>query len=167
MRQHFVISVAVAALGTVWGWFAMPAGEIPVHFGAGGEADGWGSRTELTVVFAAITAGLALFMGWMARWASTMPWSMVNIPYRDKEFWQLPENDARGRARLRDDMFLTGAWTMWLMAAVQTIAVLSVRRGAIDVWLGTAMVVVIVGMTAWLLVVMLRRTRFYRRRDEA
>lgn len=167
MRLQFVISVAVAALVTAWGWFAMPAGEIPVHFGARGDADRWGSRTELTTVFAVIAGGCALLMGAMARWTSTMSWTMVNIPQRDKEFWQRPENDARGRARLRDDMFLTGAWMMWLVAVLKVFVVISVRSGEISGVLGAALVVVPLLMTLGLIVAMLKRSGFYSQRPDA
>ena len=167
VRQQFLTGVAVAVLATVSGWYALPAGEIPVHFGTRGEADSWGTRTELTVVFGVLVGALALLMAGLARWSSTMPWSMVNIPHRDKAFWQLPENNDRGRARLREDMYLTGAWMMWLMAVMQVFVVLSVRRGEITALLGTALVVIPLVMTLWLIVVMMKRARFYHERPEA
>lgn len=159
--RHFITGVTVALLVTVAGWFLMPAGEIPVHFGGGGQADGWGTRTELTLVMGVTVLGLAALMAALVWWARSMPWGFVNIPHNDREFWQRPENDAQGRARIREDMALVGAWTMWLMVAVQVCVVWSVRIGEITPWLGAALIGVPVLLTGWLLVVMLKRSGFY------
>ena len=154
------LGLVLALSSLALAWQSMPTGRIPVHFGVNGEADDWGTRDELCLVVGAITVALWAFLAAMVRWTDRLPWSLVNIPRKDH--WSRPENESVARARLAEDMALTGVWTMVLIAALMPAMALSVRAGETTGVLGWSLAVVIVGLTVALLVAILRRQRFYR-----
>ena len=159
------LSLVVALSVLVLSWQSMPSGRIPVHFGPGGEADNWGTRNELCGVLALIILGLWAFMAWLTSRADRLHWSMINMPRKDH--WMLPENEPVARARLAEDMALTGVWTMALFTAMMPLVVLSVRRGD----MGGGLEVATFGVIAVLIVIgavgLWRRQKFYRDVPEA
>ncbi|WP_110240922.1 DUF1648 domain-containing protein [Nocardioides gilvus] len=156
MWLSLVFAMTVLALS----WQSMPSGRIPVHFGAGGEADNWGTRNELCGIFGGIVIALWAFMAWLTSGADRLHWSMINMPR--KEYWMLPENESLARARLAEDIALTGVWSMALLTAMMPLMVLSVRRGDMGGGLSGAAIAVIVVLTAAGAVGIWQRQKFYR-----
>lgn len=157
---------AVFALGCVaYAWWQLPSGRIPIHFGANGEPDGWGTRTELVGVLAGVTGLLALFMGWLAARIDRLSWEMVNIPH--KEYWGREENRPRALARGREDLHLVGAWTMWLMALVALMVHRSVTQALETGASGNVEIGLVIASSALLVVGVLWRQRWYRQHPEA
>lgn len=113
-RAWFLGSAAVFVLVLLWMWSTRPAGEVPLHFGAGGEPDRWGTPLRAITESAIVGAGAFALLGAMAAYAPRMPWSMVNVPH--KEAWE--PHQGWVRRRVRDDLFLTGAWTVLLIAGL-------------------------------------------------
>lgn len=159
------LSLVVALVALVLAWQAMPEGRIPTHFGFGGEADNWGTRDEFLGVLGAIMLATWTLLAWLTTHADRLHWSMVNIPRKDH--WTLPENEPVARARLAEDMALTGVWTMLLLTALMPLMVLSVREGHMDGWLGVSTWLVAGVLTVGFLGVIWRRQRFYRDVPEA
>jgi len=156
-RSGFLASVALAVLTVLVAGATMPSGRVPVHFGPGGEPDRWGHRAELVVVLLVVVLALALLMGWLARKAPSLPWELVNIPHR--EFWRRPENEAVARARLRDDMYVTGSLCMLLFVVLAPLVAASTRSAA---WAGWPTLAAIVAACGLLLGGVAWRARFYR-----
>lgn len=159
------LSLVVAMTALVWAWQSMPDGEIPVHFGFSGEPDNWGTRTEFLGVLGAIMLGTWALMAWLTSRADRLHWSMINIPRKDH--WMLPENEPIARARLAEDMAMTGVWSMLLFTALLPLMVLSVRAGEMSGWLGASTWIVIGVLTVAFMVAIWRRQRFYRDVPEA
>ncbi|GGD21133.1 DUF1648 domain-containing protein [Nocardioides daphniae] len=164
-RQLNLLSLAVLLVVLALSWAAMPSGRIAVHFGAGGEPDSWGTRTELVGVVGSIVVAAWLFVAWLSHASDRLHWSMVNIPR--KEFWSRPENEAVARERLAVDMALVNGWMIALVVAICPAMVLATRRGEMSGALGWYVVGVIALLCVVLTVVILRRNRFYRDVPEA
>lgn len=113
-------------------WFALPEGRIPLHWGADG-VDNWGTRGQAIAVMLGVWAVFAGLMGGFIRWSARMDLTLVNVPRKDH--WSLPENEPRLRARLREDMALTGTWMMVLAAAVSVVMTMAARSGDAHEWL--------------------------------
>lgn len=159
------LSLVVALTTLALAWQSMPTGRIAVHFGVGGEADNWGTRNELCGVVGLITIALWAFLAWMTTHADRLHWSMVNIPRKDH--WARPENEPVARARLAQDMAVTGVWTMLLFAAIMPPMALAVRRGEMGALLGWATIGIVVVWTVAFLLLVRRRQQFYRDVPEA
>lgn len=146
-------------------WLALPDGEIPVHFGADGRADDWGTRNGLVGVIGGLFVATWLFMAWLSHASDRLHWSMVNIPRKDH--WEQPEHQPVARQRLAEDMALVNLWTMGLFAAICPVMVVSVRRGEMTGFLGGTVLVLIVGFCVALFALVRHRNRFYRDVPEA
>jgi hypothetical protein len=159
LDRWWALSVLVAGVVVIAVMLWLPEGRIPMHWGADGYPDSWGTRWKFGGVMLLIVLGLAGFLEGIRRWTlGRMPWALANIP--DKEYWSLPENDATGRARIADDLALVGAWTMMLLASVTVLVGWSIRN---DHERADYRVLILVG--GWLVVLMVgmvRRVRFYR-----
>lgn len=163
-RPLFLASIAVAALSLLLVWWTLPQGRIPMHFGSDGEPDGWGNRSHLLGALGGVVLVLALFLGWLGARIPRMGWEFINVPR--KEFWSRPENAARAKVRVQEDAYLTGAWTMWLMALVPVMVKRSVDE-AVETGRSSAVdLVVVLGAAALLVVGVVWRQRWYRRHAE-
>ena len=165
-RPLFLASFAVAVALVVWVWWALPGGRIPTHFGPGGEPDGWGTRHVPMAVMLGTVLGTGGLLGWLAARSGTLSWGMVNVPRKD--FWSRPENEPVARARLQEDMYLVGSWTLWLLAGVTLLVLVEVRRAVETGSAGTGGLLVPLVACVVLVVGVLWRQRWYRRApDEA
>jgi Protein of unknown function (DUF1648) len=61
---------------------------VPMHFGAGGAPDRFGSRAELIVTEAALGAGVVLLLGAVAVGMRRIPIAWVDVPH--PEHWKTP-----------------------------------------------------------------------------
>lgn len=83
--------------------------EIPIHFDAAGQPDGWASPTEFFLIQSAIfTFLLILFLG-IARLTDSLNIDYFNIP--NKNYWKLDENQQTARELTGYFLYLTGALT--------------------------------------------------------
>ncbi|MDN5723137.1 MAG: DUF1648 domain-containing protein [Corynebacterium sp.] len=115
------ILVLMAVLTVVWlgvvVWQVMVLPErVPTHFGSGGEADGWSSKTG-ALAFSILLPLLVVFpMPLMSLMALKWPTS-INAPNRD--WWTATGPRLRRFERLlREDLWLIAALTLALMTVV-------------------------------------------------
>ena len=105
-------------------WWLLPD-RVPLHFGASGQPDRFGSRTEAVVTSALLGAGIiALFAG-LARWMRRLPPAMANIPH--KEYWFTPEHEPRLRRMLATDLYLFGAMTLAFLLGMEVMIIGTAR----------------------------------------
>ncbi|MBE7325382.1 DUF1648 domain-containing protein [Nocardioides sp. Y6] len=160
------LSALLLALGSfALAWFALPDGEIAVHFGVDGQPDEWGTRTELVAVVGGLCLATWLFLAWMSHSADRLHWSMVNIPRKDH--WAKPEHEPVARRRLAEDMALVNLWTMGLLVSICPVMVLSARRGELTGPLAWSVWILIGAFCLALVAMMRHRNRFYRDVPEA
>jgi hypothetical protein len=146
----YVLSVAVTVRG-------LPA-EVPLHFGLGGEADRYGSRTEALIGFA------VLGLGMLAVWRICL-WSvrragldLVNVPH--PQYWKTPEREPELRRRVEVDLTWFFAATVLLLAAIP-VSTLTAARGSGELpWAFEALFVLyLLGTSAWCVFLVTRRYR--------
>lgn len=108
--------LTVAWLGILAWQVAVLPERVPMHFGAGGEADGWSSKGG-ALVFSVLMPLLVVFpMPLLSLLAVHWPMS-INVPNRD--WWTATALRLRRFERLlREDLWLFAALTLALLLAV-------------------------------------------------
>lgn len=92
------------ACAVVWSAARLPPDGVPLHFGADGAADRFGSRAELLtghIVLGALMLGVGIGVVCLARWG---PLSLMNVPHKD--YWTSAERRPRFRRMLALDLAL-------------------------------------------------------------
>ncbi|MDT0200767.1 DUF1648 domain-containing protein [Nocardioides sp. AE5] len=122
---RLVFWLSVLAYAGLWGVAAATLPErVPLHFGAIGEVDRWGSRTEALVTMGILGAAMALLFAALAHWTPRVPETLLNINARDKRWWlATPEREAELRRRLEVDLHVIAAATMVLLIAVEAVMI--------------------------------------------
>jgi hypothetical protein len=146
----YVLSVAVAAV-------LLPA-EVPLHFGAGGSADRYGSRAEALTGF--VLLGLLLLGLWLLVRRSLRRTSLAHINVPHPEYWKTPEHEPELRRRVEADLTGFYAATVLLLAAVP-VSVLVAARGSGDLPGAFAALFggYVVGSSVWCVLLVTRRFR--------
>lgn len=149
-RAGFALSVAVYLALLGWAWGVLPDGPVPLHFGAGGEPDRVGSRTEALVTFAAIGLGTALLLaGTAALLASRrIGWQRVNLPH--KAYWSAGERRPPARRMMSEDLAWLGAMTVGLLCSALIGTVAAARSGGdLSPWSWVALALYLVLVLGW------------------
>lgn len=157
MVKWFGRSVVVALLVVLGCVLSLPEGRIPLHWGTDGQPDNWGSRTTAAAVLIGVWAVFAVLMGGFIRWVRTIDLVLVNVPRKDH--WSQPEHEPALRARLREDMALTGIWMMAFSALIALLVTVSVHT---DNALEPLVIATIAVMLVVLVAGLWARTKFYR-----
>jgi hypothetical protein len=149
-RAGFALSVAgyLALLG--WAWSVLPDGPVPLHFGAGGEPDRFGSRTDALATFAAIGLGTALLLAGAAALLESrrIGWHMVNLPH--KTYWSADERRPQARRMMAEDLAWLGAGTMGLLCSALVATVTAARSGgSLPPWFWVALALYLVLVLGW------------------
>ena len=147
-RVAFVVAALLYAAVVAVSALVLPE-RVPVHFGPGGEADSYETRTwAITVDVVLGTALTALFAG-LAAWMRRVPLDFVNVPH--PEHWKTPEHEPELRRRLRDDLYGVGAATLLLLAALTAVITrVAVEGGDRLPWGALGLVLAyLVGMAVW------------------
>jgi uncharacterized membrane protein len=148
----------LAAAGTfaaAWGWsLARLPDRVPVHFGGGGEPDRWAGRAEALWTFGLLSLAMALLFAGLVALIARAPAELVNVP--NPGYWKRTEHLPQLRRLVADDLWLIGAWTLLLLAAVQVLVVRAARLPdpRLDGWavavLGLYLLAVL-GRVGWML----------------
>lgn len=106
MRLSLLALLMTIAGAAVQLWTQVPnlPPRVATHFGAGGVADGWSSRTTFTWFSLVLVASFALLPLLVHLLLRFLPASLINIPHRD--YWLA---DTRRRQTMRR----LGAWMEW------------------------------------------------------
>lgn len=134
-----VLAVAAAVL---------PA-RVPLHYGITGEADRWGSRTEL--VAGLVGVGVVLLLVFAGGAALTRRASLVWVNVPNPGFWKSPEHEAELRGRMVVDLLHVGTVTLVWLAAEVAVAVAAVEAGRDDLpgWSAVLLGAYLVYVLAW------------------
>lgn len=152
MRIAFLLTLVAYAVLVVVAALVLPE-RVPLHFGFGGEADRWGTRTEAVLTFGLLGAGLAVVLGGGAELSSRLPlrspW--VNLPH--KAWWTAtPEREMRACERLRHDLYVIATAVMVLVSAVLVLTLVAARTeearlpGGSGLSIGVLVVVLVGGL---------------------
>lgn len=122
----FAVShVAFAAL--LWASAARLPARVATHFGIGGAANGWMSRTGYLLFLGALPLGLAGILWFTAGLARRLPPRFVNLPRRD--YWLAPARRDEAVVRLRRHLLGFACIQTAFFAALHA---LTVRANGID-----------------------------------
>lgn len=157
-RRFFWLAVGLFVVALAVAWVVLPD-RVPLHFGADGRVDRWGSRERAVVEMAGVGLLLGAVMLSLALSAWRLPFSFVSLP--DKEFWERPENQRVARRRLQDDMYHVGGSLMVFLTGVLGFTVFAADDATPSLWPWG--VVVIVACLTGLGIALVLRMRFYKR----
>ena len=140
VRAWLVVSAsgAVYALSVLWSATQLPASGVPLHFGADGSADRFGSRAEAltaSIVFGAVMLAITAAVVLLSRHA---PLDLINVPH--KNYWIAPERIQAFRRMLAWDIALFMSVTITLLSIIPIGTVLALRAdpvgfSAVTMWL--------------------------------
>ena len=98
---------------------------MATHFGGGGEANGWMSRSADLVFFGGLGVGLPLFFIILSLMTGWVPARFVNLPHR--EYWLSPERRAQTRAYISRQTIWMGCLTVLFLAGIHYLTILANR----------------------------------------
>ncbi len=149
--RALLLLVYAANLAVQFAAWRMHPGRVPVHFGPGGRADGWGdSATHALGQAVLLTLYLLLFLGLPAG-LKRLPAKWISLPHRD--YWLAPERREETRGRLAGllhrfgivfFLFFLGLAGLVLQARARTPPQLDLSR---SLWL---LVLLVAYVTVWL-----------------
>ncbi len=94
---------------------------VAIHFGSGGEANGWMSRSTDLIFFSGLGVGLPLFFVVLSLVTGLIPAWFVNLPHR--EYWLSPERRAQTRAYISRQMIWMGWLTILFLAGIHYLTI--------------------------------------------
>ncbi|MEM7455882.1 MAG: DUF1648 domain-containing protein [Planctomycetota bacterium] len=111
-----VLFTACCAAAQLIFWAGKLPQEVPIHFDAAGDPDGWSSRSALI----GLNIGLHVFsllclpaVGYFSRF---LPDSLINMP--NKEYWLAGDRREETYRVMDSLLLLTGALTSWLFISI-------------------------------------------------
>ena len=137
-------------------WTRLPE-RVAVHFGVGGEPDGWSARTTFAILMLSIAGGQFVLFWLISRFLGRLPDALINVPYRD--YWLAPERRQRCFELVGDWLGILVAGTMAFMLALQHVVVeANLGDGTLGPGFGWSMgaYLTFVGVWLWRLFVALR-----------
>lgn len=159
-----------------WAWLAvvaacaaMPAwtsGQLPErvasHFGSGGEADQWATRTDFLLSSTLVGLAVLVALPLPALLLDRIPATLVNVPHRD--YWLDERHPARRREfgrRFFDDLCVVSALTGLLLIAMQieTVAANRLDPPHLSSWAPVALIAYLVVVAVWVAWILLVRYR--------
>jgi uncharacterized membrane protein len=98
---------------------------VATHFGGGGNANGWMSRSTDLVLFGGLGVGLPLFFIVLSFLTGWVPGQFVNLPHR--EYWLLPERRVQTRAYISRQMIWMSCLMVLFLAGIHYLIILANR----------------------------------------
>jgi len=126
---------------------------VATHFGGGGEANGWMSRSMDLVFFGGLGVGLPLFFIVLSLAAGLLPARFVNLPHR--EYWLSPERRAQTRAYISRQMIWMSCLMVLFLAGIHCLTILANRVTPPHLPMGLLLALTggfLSGVTAWSIV---------------
>ncbi len=125
-RLGFAAAAVLYAVVVAAGARSLPE-RVPMHFGAGGAPDRFGSRTELVITEVALGVGVVVLLGLVAVGMRRIPLVWVDVPH--PEYWKTPEREAELRRRLEADTLGIGTGTLLLLAGMSALTARAASSG--------------------------------------
>lgn len=116
---HFILLVCVliAVLQLVLQFPSLPE-RVATHFGAGGEPNGFSSKSVFVLMMLAFVIGMPIFLVVLAKIMRYLPKSMINIPNR--EYYLHPDRAEKTLAEMETSMIWLATITeIFLIGLVQ------------------------------------------------
>jgi uncharacterized membrane protein len=116
-KMHLFLAFAVL-LGVIecfWFYPLLPT-RVAVHFGAGGAANGWGTKDGFFTTLGITYLILVVVFGALPLLFRLTPDSMINLP--NKEYWLSPERREETHDRLANQMLFVGGMAILLLDAI-------------------------------------------------
>lgn len=146
IRVLAAVAVVVWLGVLVWQVMVLPE-QVPTHFGAGGEPDGWSSKPG-ALAFSALLPLLVVLPIPLTSMLVVRAPDLINAP--NKEWWTATAPRLRRFERLlREDLWLITVMTLALLVAAQVGIVIAAESadGRMPEWLfGVALVAFLAGM---------------------
>lgn len=120
------------------------------HFGGGGQADGWMSRTSDLHLIGALGVGLTLMFFILALVTRHMPARFVNLPNR--EHWLSPEHRAETCAYISGQLLWMGCLLILFLAGIHWLTIQANRLTPAHLPMGLFMAMLgglLAGVGAW------------------
>lgn len=140
MRAWLVVAAsgAVYALSVLWSATQLPASGVPLHFGADGSADRFGSRAEAlmsSIVVGALMLAITVAVVLVSRHG---PLDLINVPH--KNYWTAPERIQAFRRMLAWDIARFMSLTITLLSIIPIGMVFALRAdpvgfSVVTIWL--------------------------------
>lgn len=156
-----VAGAVVYALSAVWAAGQLPAGGIPLHFDASGQADRFGDADDVITLWTWLGLGMLALGAAVTLLAQRGPLRFMNIPHR--AYWTAPSRVATLRSMLAADVATVLGATLVFLALIPVWTVLGARSvdgSALDpllIWLPIALY--LVGILTWTIWFTRRRYR--------
>jgi uncharacterized membrane protein len=115
MKSALVATYVVAMAIVIVSHVLLPE-TVAIHFGSGGEPDGWGSKTLNSVAFAAMYTIMFLLFLFIPRLCARLPPELVNVPNRT--YWLSEANRPRFLSIMNRLMSEFGTVMMVFLAVV-------------------------------------------------
>ena len=106
MRALFILAFGANLALAVLSLFLLPE-RTAIHFGAGGEANGWAPRHVHILLSVATSLLLFLLLYTVPLWTFKVPAKWINLPHKD--YWLAEENRPRAQAILARLLYEFGA----------------------------------------------------------
>jgi len=108
MRNVFLISFAMNILLTVVTLVIGPS-EVAIHFGPGGEPNGWASATVNALIMSGVNLLMFASFFFAPHLMRVTPAKWINLP--NKDYWLRPENRERMESILMRHLYVFGTLT--------------------------------------------------------
>jgi uncharacterized membrane protein len=94
---------------------------VAIHFGGGGEANGWMSRSTDLIFASGLGVGLPLFFVVLSLLTGLIPTRFVNLPHR--EYWLSPERRVQTCTYISLQMIWMGCLTVLFLAGIHYLTI--------------------------------------------
>jgi hypothetical protein len=106
-------------------WITCSAAWLPervaVHFGSGGEANGWMTRSAHLLFIGALGVGVPLLFAGLVLLIGWIPAQFINVPRRD--YWLAPEREAETRGLISRGLLWLGCLMVVFFSGIQLLLV--------------------------------------------
>ncbi|WP_369056516.1 DUF1648 domain-containing protein [Kineococcus terrestris] len=127
-RDRLFWASVVLFAGTVALSAALLPERVPLHFGAAGDVDRWGTRAQALTFDVLVGGGVVALLAVLVRTVHRVPLEWVDVPHKD--VWSAPEHEPELRRRIREDLAEFGAATVLLLAVVVLATLHAARTGS-------------------------------------
>jgi uncharacterized membrane protein len=120
MRMVFIVSFIANMILVAVGLVLCP-GKVAIHFGMGGEPDGWASGSVNALIMSGVNILIFVSFFFTSYLIKITPSRWINLP--NKEYWLKPENRDKMESKLKPHLWQFGTLTLMLIFIVNALAI--------------------------------------------